>query len=138
MTATRRLVVRLVVLSGLLAGASPSLAQSVPSPVAQMSIEDLMGIEITSASRREQRVEDVAAAVFVISHDDIRRSGMTTIPDLLRLAPGVQVAHINASKWAIGDNLFDAAQPAFSGTASLLQRTELRRSVSLRWRWALR
>ena len=66
-----------------------------------MSIEDLMNIEITSASRKEQRAADVAAAVFVITHDDIRRSGMTTIPDLLRLAPGVQVAQINSNKWAV-------------------------------------
>ena len=66
-----------------------------------MSIEDLMNIEITSASRKEQRAADVAAAVFVITHDDIRRSGMTTIPDLLRLAPGVKVAQINANKWAV-------------------------------------
>ena len=66
-----------------------------------MSIEDLMNIEITSASRKEQRAADVAAAVFVITHDDIRRSGMTTIPDLLRLAPGVEVAQINSNKWAV-------------------------------------
>ena len=60
-----------------------------------------MNIEVTSASRKEQRTGDVAAAVFVITHDDIRRSGMTTIPDLLRLAPGVDVAQINANKWAV-------------------------------------
>src|SRR6185295_16777427 len=65
------------------------------------SIEELLNIEITSASRKEQRAADVAAAVFVITHDDIRRSGMTTVPDLLRLAPGVDVAQINANKWAV-------------------------------------
>ena len=66
-----------------------------------MSIEDLMNIKITSASRKEERAIDVAAAVFVITNDDIRRSGMTTIPDLLRLVPGVQVAQINSNKWAV-------------------------------------
>ncbi len=60
-----------------------------------------MNVEITSASRKEQRTGDVAAAVFVISQDDIRRSGMTSIPDVLRLAPGVDVAQINANKWAV-------------------------------------
>ena len=60
-----------------------------------------MNIEITSASRKEQRATDVAAAVFVITQDDIRRSGMTSIPDVLRLAPGIQVAQINGNKWAV-------------------------------------
>jgi iron complex outermembrane receptor protein len=66
-----------------------------------MSLEELMNIEITSASRKEQRAQDVAGAVYVITHDDIRRSGMTSVPDLLRLAPGVQVAQINSNKWAV-------------------------------------
>ena len=84
-----------------MAAPSPGLAQGRAPDLNQMSIEDLMNIEITSASRKEERVADVAAAVFVITRDDIRRSGMTTIPDLLRLAPGVQVAQINANKWAV-------------------------------------
>lgn len=66
-----------------------------------MSIEDLLNIEITSASRREQRAGDVPAAIFVITSEDIRRSGMTTVPDLLRLAPGVDVAQVNGNKWAV-------------------------------------
>ena len=91
----------LLVLFGVMAVASPGLAQSRAQDLSQVSIEDLMNIEITSASRKEQRAADVAAAVFVITHDDIRRSGMTTIPDLLRLAPGVEVAQINSNKWAV-------------------------------------
>src|ERR1700676_3678561 len=79
----------------------PGLAQSQAVDLNQVSIEDLMNIQITSASRKEQRAADVAAAVFVITRDDIRRSGMTTIPDLLRLAPGVEVAQINSNKWAV-------------------------------------
>lgn len=88
-------------LLGLVAFPSAGLAQQTPPNLSQMSIEDLMSIEITSASRKQQRAADVAAAVFVITHEDIRRSGMTTIPDLLRLAPGVDVAHINSNKWAV-------------------------------------
>ena len=60
-----------------------------------------MKVTVTSASRREQNMLDVAAAVYVISHDDIQRSGLTSVPDLLRLAPGVEVARIDANKWAI-------------------------------------
>ena len=60
-----------------------------------------MNIEITSVSHKEQRAVDVAAAVDVITQEDIRRSGMTTVPELLRLVPGVQVAQINSNKWAV-------------------------------------
>jgi iron complex outermembrane receptor protein len=91
----------LLALAGLMADASPGLAQSPGPDLSLMSIEDLMRIEITSASRKEQPAADVAAAVFVITHDDIRRSGMTTLPDVLRLVPGVDVAQINSNKWAV-------------------------------------
>ena len=72
------------------------------------TLEELMSIEVTSASRREQRVEDVPAAVYVIGRDEIRRSGMTSIPELLRLAPGVQVARINSNKWAVSVRGFNS------------------------------
>jgi len=85
----------------LVLASSPAQAQGQPPDLIQMSIEDLMRIDVTSVSRKEQRAADVAAAVFVITHDDIRRSGMTSIPDLLRLAPGVDVGQINANKWAV-------------------------------------
>jgi iron complex outermembrane recepter protein len=89
--------------------ACPALGQTTPAPdLRQASIEDLMNIQITSASRKEQRTADVAAAVFVITHDDILRSGMTTIPDVLRLAPGVEVAQINSNKWAVSVRGFNA------------------------------
>lgn len=83
-------------------------AQTTPPNLTGLSIEDLMNIEITSASRKEQRIRDVASAVFVITQDDIRRSGMTTIPDLLRLAPGVNVAQVNANKWAVSVRGFNS------------------------------
>jgi iron complex outermembrane recepter protein len=66
-----------------------------------LSLEDLMKIEITSVSRKAQRLSDAAAAVFVITQEDIRRSGVTSIPEALRMAPGVEVARIDASRWAI-------------------------------------
>jgi iron complex outermembrane recepter protein len=90
-----------LLLFGQIAVASPGFAQGQVTDLTSLSIEDLMNIEITSASRKEQRAADVAAAVFVITQADIRRSGMTTIPDLLRLAPGVDVAQINSNKWAV-------------------------------------
>ncbi len=66
-----------------------------------LSIEQLMNIEVTTVSRRSQRLTDVASAIFVITGDDIRRSGATSIPDALRMAPGVQVARVGTDKWAI-------------------------------------
>lgn len=67
----------------------------------QKSLEDLMSIEVTSVSKREQKTSQAAAAVFVISQEDIRRSGALNIPDLLRMVPGLDVAQIDAGKWAI-------------------------------------
>ncbi|HUF46216.1 MAG TPA: TonB-dependent receptor [Vicinamibacterales bacterium] len=72
-----------------------------PPDLSRATLEELLNMEITSASRREQRLADTAAAVFVITADAIRRSGLTEVPELLRLAPGVQVARIDASQWAI-------------------------------------
>lgn len=67
-----------------------------------MPLEQLMTLDInTSVGKKEQRAKDSAAAVFVISADDIRRSGATTIPEALRMAPGLQVARISASQWAV-------------------------------------
>lgn len=89
-------------LAGLtLAGAAPAQAQAREPKLWQASLEELMQVRVTTASRRAQAAEDVAAAVFVITRQDIRRSGLTTLPELLRLAPGVQVARVSASKWAI-------------------------------------
>ncbi|NOQ13849.1 MAG: TonB-dependent receptor [Methyloprofundus sp.] len=66
-----------------------------------LSIEQLMESEVTTASRTEQKFADTAAAVYVISQEDIQRAGVTNIPDVLRMAPGVQVARISASEWAV-------------------------------------
>ncbi|MEO8678407.1 MAG: TonB-dependent receptor [Vicinamibacterales bacterium] len=94
-------IVAAVLAGGLVALPAPGLAQGRPPDLSQVSIEELMNIEVTAAGRKEQRATDVAAAVYVITNDDIRRSGMTTIPDLLRLAPGVDVAQINSNKWSV-------------------------------------
>jgi iron complex outermembrane receptor protein len=74
---------------------------TVPTSIVPNSIEDLMNVQVTSVSRREQSLSDVGAAVFVLTAEDIRRSGATNIPDLLRLVPGVEVAQIDAHSWAI-------------------------------------
>ena len=80
----------------------PGLAQN-PSPIdlSQASLEDLLKMQVTSVSKKEQPLSTAGAAVFVITEEDIRRSGATNIPDLLRMVPGVNVAQVNASTWAI-------------------------------------
>jgi iron complex outermembrane receptor protein len=80
----------------------PSPSQtSTPGDLTQYSLEDLMNVQVTSVSKREQKLLTAGAAIFVISQEDIRQSGATNIPDLLRMAPGVHVAQINAHTWAI-------------------------------------
>lgn len=102
-TTSRRASVAAVFAAALLAaGQAPASAQvQQPSDLAWASIEELMDIAITSASRKEETASATPAAVFVITQDDIRRSGMSTLPEVLRLVPGAQVAQVNSSNWAI-------------------------------------
>lgn len=86
----------------LLMGMTPSaFPQGLPDDLTELSIEDLMNIEVTTVARKSERLADTTAAVFVITSEDIVRSGATTIPDLLRMVPGLQVARIDANKWAV-------------------------------------
>lgn len=66
-----------------------------------MSLEELMNTKVISVSKREENYYDVAAAVFVITNEDIRRAGARSIPEALRLAPGVEVARVNSNQYAI-------------------------------------
>ena len=66
-----------------------------------------MNVQVTSVSKKEQTTSQAAAAVFVLSQEDIRRSGALNIPDLLRMVPGLEVAQIGAGKWAISARGFD-------------------------------
>jgi iron complex outermembrane receptor protein len=76
--------------------------ENVENPLKQLSLEELGQVKVTSTSKEPEAVWDTPAAIFVISHDDIERSGATSIPEALRLAPGVEVARIDSSKWSIG------------------------------------
>jgi iron complex outermembrane recepter protein len=79
-------------------------AQGPASPhpdLTEKSLEDLMNVEVTSVSKKQQKLSRTASAVFVITQEDIQRSGATNIPGLLRMVPGMDVAQINASTWAI-------------------------------------
>jgi iron complex outermembrane receptor protein len=84
---------------------APSLAQQ--PDLTDKSLEDLMNIKVTSVSKKEEKLSRAASAIFVITAEDIRRSGATNIPDLLRMVPGVDVAQINANSWAISARGFN-------------------------------
>jgi iron complex outermembrane receptor protein len=73
-----------------------------------MTLEQLGNIEVTTVSREPEAVWKTAAAIFVITQDDIRRSGATNIPEALRLAPGVEVARITSGEYAIGIRGFNS------------------------------
>jgi outer membrane receptor for ferrienterochelin and colicin len=88
--------------------ALPQMAQaSAPANFADLSLEELANIQIVSVSKKFEPLADAPASVFVITADDIRRSGATTLPEALRLAPALQVARANARNYAISARGFD-------------------------------
>jgi iron complex outermembrane recepter protein len=78
----------------------------------QLSIEELGKLEVTSVSKQPELLSDAPAAIYVISHDDIIRSGATTIPEMLRLAPNLEVAQLNSSSYAISARGFNVGNNA--------------------------
>ena len=92
----------------LLATMSPTARPQGKSPdLTNQSLEDLMNIEVNSASKKEEKLSRTASAIFVITQDDIRNSGATNIQDLLRMVPGLDVAQINGSTWAVSARGFN-------------------------------
>ncbi len=89
--------------------ATTCIAQTTPPvDLTRASLEDLMNMQVTSVSKKKQSLSKAGSAIYVISQDDIRHSGATNIPDLLRMVPGVDVARINANAWAISIRGFNS------------------------------
>jgi len=91
--------------------ASPSAASAnlpASAELSQMSLEQLANVQVTSVSRRPQNLIQAAAAIQVITGEDIRRSAATSLPEALRLADNLEVAQINAHDWAISARGFNA------------------------------
>jgi len=82
-------------------------AQPPNRPLADLSLEELTQIEVTSVSRNPEPLADAPASIYVITNDDIRRAGVRTLPEALRLAPNLQVARVNASSYAISARGFN-------------------------------
>jgi iron complex outermembrane recepter protein len=85
---------------------APAVAQNSqtqpPVPLRELSLEQLGSLEVTSVAKQPAEVWRTPAAITVLTQDDIRRSGVTTLPELLRLVGGVQVARLDSDHWAIG------------------------------------
>ncbi len=108
-----------------------SLPARAVDDLTEMSLEELMNLEVTSVSKKAQSKTDAAAAITVITSEDIRRGGFTVIPEALRTVPGLQVARVDANRWSISIRGFNtlfankllvlidgrsAYNPAFGGT----------------------
>jgi iron complex outermembrane receptor protein len=78
-----------------------------PGALKRLSLEQLMNIEVTSVSRRSERLSSTASAIQIITADDIRRSGAASVVEALRLAPNLQVAQANSSQWAVSARGFN-------------------------------
>jgi iron complex outermembrane receptor protein len=87
---------------------NPAIARDSAKDLTDLSLEALMSLSVTSVSKKEEKLSQAPAAVFVITQEDIRRSGVTTIPEALRMVPGMEVAHIDANKWAISARGFNS------------------------------
>jgi len=75
----------------------------------KLSLEELLDLEVTSVSKHPERLADAPSSIFVITSEAIRRSGVTSLPEALRLAPNLQVARIDASQYAISARGFNNA-----------------------------
>ncbi|MGA6982575.1 MAG: TonB-dependent receptor [Candidatus Sulfotelmatobacter sp.] len=92
-----------ILLALILTGAAViAQTQDSENPLKHLSLEELGSVKVTTASKEPEEVWNTASAIYVITHDDIERSGSTSIPEALRLAPGVEVARIDSSRWSIG------------------------------------
>ncbi len=103
-------ILTLALLAGCLPASAATRVQL--AEVADLSLEQLTQITVTSVSRRAERLSDVPASIFVITREDIRRSGATSLPEALRLAPNLHVGRTDTSQYAI------AARGGNTGTAN--------------------
>lgn len=104
------------VLAVLLIAALHAAAASAAEPVlaartlADFSLEELSQVRVFSAARHLEPTQGSPSAIFVITRDDLLRSGVTTVPEALRLVPGVQVGHVDANKWAVSIRGFNSRE----------------------------
>jgi iron complex outermembrane recepter protein len=92
----------------LLAFANPAMAQEGGSEkLLDLSLDQLMSMEVTSVSKKAEKASEAPAAVYVVTQEDIKRTGSTSIPEALRSVPGLNVAQIGNHKWAVSSRGFN-------------------------------
>ena len=131
------------IITMLIAGPSLTLAANegdpphLPADLTELSLKELINVEVTSVSKKGQPLSQRAAAIFVITQDDIRRSGITSIPEALRMVPGLNVAKLDGNKWAItarGLDLLVHATPhghSRNGAGNTARQVRLQRETDL-------
>ncbi len=90
----------LILFAGHASGQTPPTVQS-PADLKKLSLDVLLAIEVTSVSKRSEKLSGAPSSIQVITGDDIRRSGATSLPEALRLASNLQVAQVDSRGWAI-------------------------------------
>jgi iron complex outermembrane receptor protein len=100
---TRKTLPAALLLGSLLSSA----AHAASDKALPLSLRELTQMEVTSVSRKEEKLSDAAAAVYVLTNEDIRRSGATSIVEALRMVPGVQVARSASGEWAVSARGFN-------------------------------
>ncbi len=91
---------------GAATGAEP-VSNDAVNTLADLDIEQLVNLTVTSVGKKEQSLASAPAAIYVLTQDDINRSGATSIPEALRLVPGLQVARADTHNWAISSRGFN-------------------------------
>jgi outer membrane receptor protein involved in Fe transport len=141
----------LVVVAFILPSWGRADAYLLPEDLTELSIDALANIEVTTASRKPQKLSDSAAAIFVITREDIKGSGVTSIPEALRMAPGLEVARIDGNRWAdlrlrlkpiqalelsvVGQNLLQNKHKEFDAVDFQRGGTEVPSSFYLKGAW---
>ena len=105
----RFIVLHVVVLAAGGLGLPAHPQEPTPRQLGELSLEQLGNIQVTSVSKRPERLQDAAASIYVITSEDIRRSGATRLPEILRLAPNLEVAQVRAFQYAISARGFNNA-----------------------------
>ena len=104
-------LLRLLLVAGLVSASWADATESDQNssvPLKNLSLEQLGDVEVTTASKEPAQVWRTPAAIYVLTRDDIRRSGATSIPEVLRLVPGVEVARVDSDHWSVGIRGFGA------------------------------
>src|SRR5688500_3616336 len=95
------IVVTLLFTTGVIIASPASAGQRAAVKLAEMSLEELLTMKVTSAGKKNQLITETAAALYVITADDIERNNVSTITEVLRQVPGILVARQGTGEWAI-------------------------------------